>query len=103
MSSPTWIHENVKNEIEIPHPSTGPDEAELGCNPTEAGFVRAMSHELRTPLNVIIGSCQILERDQKRPLTPSQRDTVDRMQRNARALLQSINHLITCLRTGRFE
>lgn len=66
-------------------------------------FVKGMSHDLRTPLNVIIGLCQTLERDNEAPLSPIQRDTVDRMERNARALLQSVNHLIGCLRTGRFE
>jgi len=62
-----------------------------------------MSHELRTPLNVIIGLCQVLERDPERPLSPMQRDAVDRMERNAQALLQSVNHLLDCLRTGQFE
>ena len=62
-----------------------------------------MSHELRTPLNVIIGSCQLLKRDRKRALSSTQRDTVDRMERNARTLLHSVNHLLDCVRTGRFE
>ena len=66
-------------------------------------FTRSMSHELRTPLNVIIGLCQLLERDRKSPLSPVQRDAVDRMERNARTLLESVNHLIGCLRTGQFE
>ena len=68
-----------------------------------ADFTRSMTHELRTPLNVIIGLCQLLERDRKSPLSPMQRDAVDRMERNARALLQSVNHLIGCLRSGQFE
>lgn len=75
----------------------------MRCDPTEAGFVKAMTHELRTPLNVIIGSCQLLMRDQKSALSPAQRDTVDRMERNARALLESVNYLLDCLRTGGFE
>jgi signal transduction histidine kinase len=62
-----------------------------------------MSHELRTPLNVIIGICQFLERDGKTPLSPMHRDAVNRMERNARTLLQSVNHLIEGLRKGRFE
>lgn len=66
-------------------------------------FTRTMSHELRTPLNVIIGLCQVLERDQKSPLSPMQLDAVDRMERNAQALLLSVNHVISCLRSGRFE
>jgi len=66
-------------------------------------FAKAMSHELRTPLNVIIGMCQFLERDQKTPLSAMHRDAVDRMERNARALLQSVNHLLECLRERNFH
>jgi signal transduction histidine kinase len=49
-------------------------------------------------LNVIIGICQVLERDRKTPLSPMHRDAVDRMERNARSLLHSVNHLIDKLR-----
>jgi len=63
-------------------------------------FISAMSHELRTPLNVIIGICQFLERDQKTPLSPMHRDAVDRMDRNARALLRSVNQLLNSLCNG---
>jgi signal transduction histidine kinase len=66
-------------------------------------FAKAMSHELRTPLNVIIGICQFLERDRKTPLSPMHHDAVNRMERNARTLLQSVNHLIEGLRNGQFE
>lgn len=66
-------------------------------------FAKAMSHELRTPLNVIIGMCQFLERDRKTPLSPIHRDAVDRMDRNARALLQSVNQLLEYLRNGRLD
>ena len=60
--------------------------------------MKSISHELRTPLNVIIGICQFLERDKKTPLSPMHRDAVDRMDRNARALLQSVNRLLDELR-----
>lgn len=62
-----------------------------------------MNHELRTPLNVIIGICQFLERDRKTPLSPVHRDAVDRMERNARALLQSVTHLLECMRSGKLQ
>jgi len=61
-------------------------------------FAKGMGHELRTPLNVIIGMCQFLERDRKTPLTPMHYDAVKRMERNARSLLESINHLLERLR-----
>ena len=64
----------------------------------EAEYLKSINHELRTPLNVIIGICQFLERDQKTPLSPMHRDAVDRMDRNARSLLHTINRLLTSLR-----
>ena len=63
--------------------------------------LQGISHELRTPLNVIIGMCQFLERDRQTPLSPLHRDAVDRMERNARTLLHSVNHLIEKLRTNK--
>jgi signal transduction histidine kinase len=66
-------------------------------------FVKGMSHELHTPLHVIIGLCQLLERDRNASLSPGQLDAVERMERNARALLQTVNHLLGCLRSGHFE
>jgi signal transduction histidine kinase len=66
-------------------------------------FVRQMTHELRTPLNVIIGLCQCLEHDQQTPLDERQRDTVVRMERNAQALLVSVNRLLENLRSGQYE
>ena len=66
-------------------------------------FVKGMSHELHTPLHVIIGLCQLLERDRKATLSPAQLDAIERMERNARNLLQTVNHLLACLRSGHFE
>jgi len=66
-------------------------------------FVKDMTHELHTPLNVIIGLCQVLERDRNASLSPMQRDAIERMERNGKALLQTIDHLLGCLRQDRFE
>jgi signal transduction histidine kinase len=79
--APTPIHAEL-----IKHDRASPD------------FVKGMSHELRTPLNVIIGISQLLIRDRKTPLTPMHRDAVERMERNARALLHSVNQLLENLR-----
>lgn len=66
-----------------------------------ADFVRDMTHELRTPLNAIIGLCQCLERDREAPLSETQRDAVLRIERNAHALLDSVNRLLVQIRNGR--
>jgi signal transduction histidine kinase len=60
----------------------------------KSAFVANVSHELRTPLNVIIGLCQLLERDRQLPLAPLQAEAVMRMERNARAQLELVNHLL---------
>ncbi|MDT7540646.1 MAG: hypothetical protein QOE33_550 [Acidobacteriota bacterium] len=60
----------------------------------KSAFVANVSHELRTPLNVIIGLCQLLERDRKLPLAPLQAEVVMRMERNAHAQLELVNHLL---------
>ncbi|HEX8424547.1 MAG TPA: ATP-binding protein [Pyrinomonadaceae bacterium] len=60
----------------------------------KSAFVANVSHELRTPLNVIIGLCQLLERDRRQPLAPLQSEAVERMGRNARSLLELVNDLL---------
>ena len=98
------MNEEEENEVMvIPHRRVRLEDGMLQSEQPATDFTRSMSHELRTPLNVIIGLCQVLERDPQRPLSPMQRDAVDRMERNAQALLQSVNHLIDCLRSGQFE
>jgi signal transduction histidine kinase len=79
------------------------DDLILGGERATPDFAKGMSHELHTPLHVIIGLCQLLERDQNPSLTPIQRDAIERMERNAQTLLQSVNHLLGCLRSGHFE
>ena len=72
-------------------------------NRADGDFVKGMSHELHTPLHVIIGLCQLLDRDRNTKLTPLQQDAIERMERNARALLQTVNHLLVCMRNGEFR
>lgn len=93
----------MKAVIEVSRQPTHVDQEVLSADRAATEFVKGMSHDLRTPLNVIIGLCQLLERDRQATLSATQRDAVERMERNARALLQSVNHLIGCLRSGHFE
>ena len=86
-----------------PKPVRSHDQLLISQDHRQADFLKGVSHDLRTPLNVIIGICQFLERDQKTPLSPMHQDAVERMERNARALLQSVNHLMDYMRNGRSQ
>ena len=86
--------------VSVPQKQVSIHESVLADDLDRPEFLKSISHEMRTPLNVIIGICQFLERDQKTPLSPMHRDAVGRMDRNARALLQSVNRLMTSLRNG---
>ena len=90
----------MNGDLDIPHNRVRLDQGVLRTDRLSPEFVRQMTHELRTPLNVIIGLCQCLERDQQNPLNERQRDTVTRMERNANALLTTVNRLLENLRTG---
>lgn len=93
----------MKAAINIPRQSSQVDDDGLRSDRATNDFAKGMSHELHTPLNVIIGLCQLLERDRQTTLSATQLDAVERMERNARALLQTVNHLLGCLRSGHFE
>jgi two-component system, NarL family, sensor histidine kinase BarA len=93
----------MNSELDIPHNRVRLDQGVIRKDRARPDFVRQMGHELRTPLNVIIGLCQCLERDQQTPLSERQRDTVSRMERNANALLTTVNRLLESLRTGKYD
>ncbi len=104
------MDESIMNgELDIPHTRVRldqgvmKDQGVIKKDRVGPEFVRQMTHELRTPLNVIIGLCQYLERDQQTPLSERQRDTVSRMERNADALLTTVNRLLESLRTGNYH
>jgi signal transduction histidine kinase len=61
------------------------------ANHLKSEFVATMSHELRTPLNIILGYDSLLLDGTFGDLAPEQHDTVERVDRNARALLELIS------------
>jgi signal transduction histidine kinase len=101
--SRAWINPELKTLNNIPPRPMSAEEVMLRGERPATDFTKGMSHELHTPLHVIIGLCQLLEREDNPRLSPMQRDAVERMERNARTLLQSVNHLLGCLRSGHFE
>ncbi len=57
-------------------------------------FLAAVSHELRTPMTVILGFTGTLLRGTQGELNPPQRESLERVQRNARLLLGLINDVL---------
>jgi signal transduction histidine kinase len=57
-------------------------------------FLATMSHELRTPMNSITGFSQLLLRPSSPPLSPQQKDMVERIFSNAQHLLTLLNEVL---------
>jgi signal transduction histidine kinase/DNA-binding response OmpR family regulator len=68
-------------------------------------FLAAVSHELRTPMTVILGFTGTLLRGTQGELTAQQRESLERVQRNARLLLGLINDVldISKIESGKAE
>lgn len=64
------------------------------ANKAKSQFLATMSHELRTPLNAIAGYSQILELGLHGPITPAQREDLERIDRSQRHLLALINDIL---------
>lgn len=57
-------------------------------------FLSTMSHELRTPLNSIIGYTQLILDRVEGDITEGQKEDLERIERNAKHLLQLINDIL---------
>ena len=75
------------------------------ANRTKAEFLAVMSHELRTPLNAIGGYSQLLSLGIRGPVTETQREDLERIQRSQRHLLRLIEDVLSFSRidAGRVE
>jgi signal transduction histidine kinase len=68
------------------------------ANRAKAEFLAVMSHELRTPLNAIGGFLELLLMGAQGQLTETQRNSLERIQRNQYHLLALINDLLAFTR-----
>jgi signal transduction histidine kinase len=68
------------------------------ANRAKSEFLAIMSHELRTPLNAIGGYVQLVEMGVHGPVTSTQRDALERVQRSQRHLLSLINDMLNLVR-----
>ncbi len=68
-------------------------------------FLASVSHELRTPMTVILGFTGALLRGGQGSLNSQQRESLDRVQRNAKLLLSLINDVldISKIEAGKIE
>ena len=75
------------------------------ANRAKSEFLAVMSHELRTPLNAIAGYVQLVEMGVHGPVTTTQREALERVQRSQRYLLSLINDMLNLVRIemGRIE
>jgi PAS domain S-box-containing protein len=64
------------------------------ANRAKSQFLATMSHELRTPLNAIAGYSELLKLELRGPITPLQREDLERIDRSQRHLLALINDVL---------
>jgi signal transduction histidine kinase len=70
-------------------------EAAQAANQTKSTFLATMSHELRTPLTALTGYGELLADEIVGPLTPLQRDTIERMRTVTHHLTGMIDEILT--------
>ena len=68
------------------------------ANRAKGDFLAMMSHELRTPLNAIGGYAELMDMELHGPITPQQRQDLQRIQQSQRHLLGLINQVLNYTR-----
>jgi PAS domain S-box-containing protein len=64
------------------------------ANRAKSEFLSRMSHELRTPMNSVLGFAQLLELDERDPLSAAHRISVQEILNSGRHLLELINDIL---------
>ncbi|MFN2564440.1 MAG: GAF domain-containing protein [Gemmatimonadaceae bacterium] len=68
------------------------------ANRAKSEFLAVMSHELRTPLNAIGGYAELIDLGIRGPVTPEQREDLQRIQASQKHLLGLINEVLNYAR-----
>jgi PAS domain S-box-containing protein len=87
------IAEDITEQLRLAEAERARETAEA-ANQAKSEFLSRMSHELRTPLNAMLGFAQLLELDQRSPLSDTQRPWVAQMQQAGWHLLEMINDVL---------
>ena len=66
----------------------------VAASAAKSGFLATISHEIRTPLNAILGYHELLALELDGPLTPAQRDNLERARKSVRHLLGLVNEVL---------
>ena len=87
------VVEDVTQHMKLEDAERAREAAELS-NHAKSEFLSRMSHELRTPLNAMLGFAQLLELDQRNPLSSAQRPWISQIQQAGWHLLELINDVL---------
>ncbi len=87
------VMEDITEHLQLVEAERAREQA-VSANLAKNEFLSRMSHELRTPLNAILGFAQLLELDDRTPLTIGQRPWVTQIQQAGWHLLDMINDVL---------
>jgi signal transduction histidine kinase len=64
------------------------------ANAAKSQFLSTMSHEIRTPINAMLGYTQLLDMGLAGPISPGQREYLDRLRASSEHLLALVNDVL---------
>ena len=63
-------------------------------NNHKSAFISSLNHELRTPMNAVLGFAQLLDINEREPLSENQKSAVEHILRNGNHLLELIDQML---------